>query len=244
MEAIYQKEFEIDSLVTDRFGKLKPSAILYYVQEVAGQHFNRMALNPTPENKGLMWVIIRHRVQITRIPVKGETIRVETWPMPTTRVAYPRSVVAYDREGRELFRSITLWVLMDRQTRAMVLPGRSGIMVPGILRGNELPSPNSLSPVVCSASVTRRVCFTDLDVNNHMNNTRYLEWAMDLLPSQFHGKHVLQDATMCYLGEAREGDQLYIFWELTAEGLLRMDIQRLEEEKKIRIFTADLHYGI
>jgi acyl-ACP thioesterase len=164
--------------------------------------------------------------------------------MPTTRVAYPRSVVAYDREWRELFRSITLWVLMDRQTRAMVLPGRSGIMVPGILRGNELPSPNSLSPVVCSASVTRRVCFTDLDVNNHMNNTRYLEWAMDLLPSQFHGKHVLQDATMCYLGEAREGDQLYIFWELTAEGLLRMDIQRLEEDKKIRIFTANLHYGI
>ena len=244
MEAIYQKEFEIDSLVTDRFGKLKPSAILYYVQEVAGQHFNSMALNPTPENQGLMWVIIRHRVQISRVPVKGERIRVETWPMPTTRVAYPRSVVAYDREGRELFRSITLWVLMDRQTRAMVLPGRSGIMVPGILRGNELPSPNSLSPVVCSASVTRRVCFTDLDVNNHMNNTRYLEWAMDLLPSQFHGKHVLQDATMCYLGEAREGDQLYIFWELTAEGLLRMDIQRLEEDKKIRIFTADLHYGI
>lgn len=244
MEAIYQKEFEIDSLVTDRFGKLKPSAVLYYVQEVAGQHFDRMALNPTPENKGLMWVIIRHRVQITRMPLKGETIRVETWPMPTTRVAYPRSVVAYDEKGGELFRSISLWVLMDRETRAMVLPGRSGIMVQGILRGNELPSPNSLSPVVCSASVTRRVCFTDLDVNNHMNNTRYLEWAMDLLPSRFHATHRLQDFTMCYLGEAREGDQLHIFWELTGEGLLRMDIQRREEDKEIRIFTADLRYEI
>jgi acyl-ACP thioesterase len=203
-----------------------------------------MALNPTPEHKGLMWVIIRHRVQISRVPVKGERIRVETWPMPTTRVAYPRSVVAYDMEGRELFRSITLWVLMDRDTRAMVLPGKSGIMVPGILRGNELPSPNSLAPVVCSASVSRRVCFTDLDVNNHMNNTRYLEWAMDLLPSGFHGSHVLQDATMCYLGEAREGDVLHIFWELTEQGLLRMDIQRREEDREIRIFTADLHYGI
>ncbi len=244
MEPIYQKEFEIDTLVTDRFGKLKPSAVLYYVQEVAGQHFDRMALSPTPENKGLMWAIIRHRVQITRLPLKGETIRVETWPMPTTRVAYPRSVVAYDQKGQELFRSISLWVLMDRTTRAMILPGKSGIAVTGILRGNELPSPRSLSPVVCSACVSRRVCFTDLDVNNHMNNTRYLEWAMDLLPSQFHANHRLRDVTMCYLGEAREGDPLHIFWELTAEGLLRMDIQRREEDKEIRVFTADLHYEI
>ena len=244
MEAIYQKEFTVDTLVTDCFGRLKPSAVLYYVQEMAGQHFDRMALDPTPEHKGLMWVIIRHRVQITRLPVKGQTIRLETWPMPTTRVAYPRSVVAYDEEGRELFRSVSLWVLMDRTSRAMVLPGKSGIAVSGILRGNELPSPNSLAPVLCSASANRRVCFTDLDVNDHMNNTRYIEWAADLLPSAFHKDHSLQDVTMCYLGEAREGDEVTIFWELNADGLLRMDIQRREKDKEIRIFTADLQYEI
>ncbi len=244
MEPIYQKEWKIDSLVTDCFGVLKPSAVLYFVQEMAGQHFDRMALNPTPENKGLMWVIIRHRVQINRLPQKGETIRLETWPMPTTRVAYPRSVVAYDEHHQELFRSISLWVLMDRESRAMVLPGKSGIAVRGILRGNELPSPNSLMPAQCGASALRRVCFTDLDVNDHMNNARYLEWAMDLLPARFHGSHHLTDVTMCYLGEAREGDELEIFWELNAQGLFRMDIQRREKDKQIRIFTAELHYEI
>ena len=244
MDAIYQKEFTVDSTVTDCFGRLKSSAVLSFVQEVAGQHFDRMALDPTPEHKGLMWVIIRHRLQISRMPLKGETIRLETWPMPTTRVAYPRSVVAYDAQGQELFRSISLWVLMDRNTRAMVLPGKSGIAVAGILRGNELPSPNSLAPLVCSASVNRRVCFTDLDVNDHMNNARYLEWAMDLLPSSFHGNHRLQDVTMCYLGEAREGDLLSVFWEFNADGLLRMDIQRQEEDSSVRIFTADFQYGI
>ncbi len=242
MESIYQKEFVIDTLVTDCFGKLKPSALLYYVQEMAGQHFDRMALDPTPEKKGLMWVIIRHRVQVTRLPQKGETIRLETWPMPTTRVAYPRSVVAYDQEGRELFRSVSLWVLMDRNTRAMVLPGKSGITVSGVLRGNELPSPGSLAPAICSARATRRVCFTDLDVNDHMNNCRYLEWASDLLPSIFHQAHELKDVTMCYLDEARESDELTIFWELKADGVLRVDIQRRQEDKEIRIFTADLQY--
>ena len=242
MESVYTRTFTVDDLVTDCFGKLKPSSALYYVQEMAGQHFDRMALTAEMNNRDLFWVIIRHRLQVSRLPQKGETIRLETWPMPTTRVAYPRSVVAYDEAGEELFRSVTLWVLMDRNTRAMVLPGKSGIMVPGILRGNELPSPNSLAPVICSASVRRRVCFSDLDVNNHMNNCRYLEWAGDLLPAAFHKEHAIKDVTMCYLGEAREGQELIVSWEMRAEGVLHVDIQRPEEDTKVRVFTAEIHY--
>ena len=50
----------------------------------------------------------RHRVEITRLPTIGETIRVETWPMPPTKVAFPRSIIAYDEAGKEIFRSISL----------------------------------------------------------------------------------------------------------------------------------------
>ena len=242
MEPIYTREFEVTDLVSDCFGALKPSAILYFVQEVAGQHFNRMALNPDLERKGLFWAIIRHRVEITRMPRRGERIRVETWPMPTTRVAYPRSVVAYDEKGGELFRSISLWVLMDRGSRAMVLPGKSGIAVQGILRGNELPSPGSLAPALLSARTERRVCFTDLDINGHMNNCRYLDWAADLLPGAFHGSHTLQDVTMCYLAETKEGDELSLSWQFLPDALLRLDIHRCVEDKRERVFCADLHY--
>ena len=114
MEPIYVKNFTLDDLVVDRFGYLKPSAILYYVQEVAGQHYSLISRGqPTLEQQGLFWAVIRHRVQITRLPSRGETIRVETWPMPTTRTAYPRSVVAYDEDNREVFRSVCLWVLIE-----------------------------------------------------------------------------------------------------------------------------------
>ena len=244
MEPIFRKEFEVTDIVSDRFGFLKPSAVSYFVQEVAGQHINRMALTPDLEQKGLFWAIIRHRVQITRLPRTGEVITLETWPMPTTRVAFPRSVVAYDEKGQELFRSISLWVLMDRESRAMVLPGKSGIAVRGILRGNELPSPTSLSPILLSSETQRRVCFTDLDINGHMNNCRYLDWTADLLPSSFHGSKVLQDMTLCYLSETREGDELILSWEMQPDGLLRLDIHRRAGDKKERVFCADLHYGV
>lgn len=245
MHPIYQQDFTITDVYVDCYGRLLPSKILYIMQEVAGFHFAQLSMDyDSLAQKRMFWAVTRHKVQITRLPLRGETIRVETWPMPTTRVAYPRSMVAYDRDGNEVFRSISLWVLMDQQTRAMVLPGKSGILVSGILRGNELPSPRSLPPTLCACTVRRRVCFTDLDANIHMNNGRYLEWAADLLPASFHKNHRLQDVTLCYLSEAREGDELEILWEISPEGVLHMDVQRCEKDKKTHIFTADLHYSI
>ena len=109
MEPIYQKEFEIDDSRVDCFGAMKPSQILYVAQEMGGEHSALMSLDyDTLAKRRLFWAVTRHRVQITRMPRRGETIRVETWPMPTTRVAYPRSVVAYDADGRECFRAISL----------------------------------------------------------------------------------------------------------------------------------------
>ena len=242
MDAIYQLSFPVDDLHADRFGRLKSSSILYFVQEAAGRHWQHIE-GQTCQSCRLYWVIIRHRVQVRRLPRKGETVHLETWPMPTTRVAYPRNVVAYDGNGEELFRSISLWVLMDPQTRAMVLPGKSGVTVPGILRGNELPSPQSLAPAALADSVSRTVRFTDLDVNGHMNNARYLDWLADLLPGSFHEHHVIQDMTLGYLAEALEGDVLQQQWQLDENSRLRLEITRPAGEKNNRIFSADVQYG-
>ena len=128
MDSIYTQNFHITDNCVDRFGKLKLSTLLYFAQEVAGKHFDRIAMTYEQlAEKGMFWAIIRQRVQITRLPMSGETIRVETWPMPNTRVAFPRHVAAYDESGKELFRCISLWVLMDVESRAMILPGKSGI---------------------------------------------------------------------------------------------------------------------
>ena len=87
MEPIYSLTYHIDDLTVDRFGNMKPSAILFLAQEAAGQHCNYLSVDyDTLAARRMFWAIIRQRVAITRLPRRGETIRVETWPMPTTRV--------------------------------------------------------------------------------------------------------------------------------------------------------------
>ena len=241
MEPIYSEEFKISDLYIDCFGRLLPSKILYMMQEVAGNHFAQMSMDyDSLAQRGLFWAITRNKVQITRLPMRGETIRLETWPMPTTRVAYPRSIVAYDEDGNEVFRSITLWVLMDANNRSMVLPGKSGIDVVGTLRGNELASPLGLPAKALVNRRKRYVNFTDLDRTGHMNNTRYLDWVYDLLGADFHKDHTLRDFTLCYLNEAREGQQLELSWDFPEAGCLMMDAHRHTEDKSDRIFAAKL----
>ena len=245
MEPVHITHFHIDDLTVDRFGYLKPSAMLFFAQEAAGQHCISLGTDyETLAQRRLFWAVIRQRLTVARLPRRGETVRIETWPMPTTRVAYPRCVVAYDEEGRECFRSMSLWVLMDMDTRAMVLPGRSGVTVEGILRGIEPAVPGALTPAHPTDCCSRTVCFTDLDRNGHMNNTRYMDWVADLYPSAFHGGRQLREMQLCYFAESLEGDTLDLRRETVDLGTEQVDIHREKEGKDERIFSARLTYDV
>ncbi|MBE6946851.1 MAG: hypothetical protein E7454_01170 [Ruminococcaceae bacterium] len=246
MELLHQKEFTVSPVAVDRYGRLKPSQLLAFLQEVAGEH---SALLGTAQHqlteKNLFWAVIRHRVQISRLPGSGEKIRVETWPMPTTRTAYPRSTIAYDEQGQECFRSISLWVLMDSKTRAMVLPGKSGVEVSGLLRGCELQAPSSMIPREMAQCDSRKVHYTDLDLNGHMNNCRYLDWVADLLPSHFHESHEIREFTLCYMSEVRETEHLQLHWELNDGPVLTVESVRPDENQASmhsRVFSARMSF--
>lgn len=242
----YQMQFAVTADQSDATGHARPGTLLYFVQEAAGAHCHllgadRQALEP----KQLFWVVLRHKVEITRMPATGETVTVETWPMPTTRTAYPRAAAGYDADGKQLFRIISLWVLMDTQTRAMVLPGKSGVQVDGFLQGNELTPPGSIAPSSMSGSTVRIVEATDLDQNLHMNNTRYLDWIWDLPDCTVSAEKPLREFTVCYLSEARLGQCLNLSWNFSEGNILQVEGCREKPDKpgsQERVFAALLMF--
>lgn len=246
MDNIYTQTFPISDIFVDRYGRLKTSSILYFVQEVAGQHCVTLGADyDTLAKKNLFWAVTRHKVAITRLPERGETIRVETWPMPTSRVAYPRAMAAYDEQGNLLFQTVSLWVLMDMDSRSMVLPGKSGVPVEGLLRGTELELPHSIVPKAEANRCDRTVTYSCLDRNGHMNNTRYLDWVDDMPGSEFHRDHMPKAFTICYLNEAREAQNIHLNWELLDGDVLQVDACRDSEkcpQKQERVFSAQIQY--
>lgn len=243
MQSVFTQNFTVSQIHADRFDRARPAALLYFIQEAAGGHCRLLGADrETLSEKGLFWAVTRTKVEVARLPRQGEVITVETWPMPTTRVAYPRAAVARDEQGNELFRSVSLWVLMDEHTRAMVLPGASGVEVCGTLFGSELSIPRAIPQTPLANTETRKVGYSLLDCNGHMNNTRYLDWVDDLLSSEFHGKNPIKAFTVCYLNEAREGDAVVLDYSLSEDGLLAVNACRQAQDAATRIFSVQAQY--
>ena len=241
MEPIYQEKITLSHIHTDRFGRLTPAALLYLAQEVSGAHCHLLGADGDTLGN-LFWAISRTKVEIENLPKLNQTITLETWPMPTTRVAYPRAVVAKDEDGRVCFQVISLWVLMDMASRQMVLPGASGVEVNGILRGGELSVPRAVPAQEVTGSAKQRVGYSLLDQNGHMNNTRYMDWVADLLDSSFHENHPVRGFTVCYMAEAREGDNVTLDFGLSEEGLFTVFGRRGSETGEDRVFSAQVQF--
>lgn len=239
MEQTYKKTITVQPEDLNASQCLSLSALLRYAQEISGNHSDLLGHDwDTLAAKNLFWAVLRHRVVIRRLPVCGEEIRLETWPMPATRAAYPRCVRAFDKSGNVLFETVSLWVLMNMQTRTMVLPGKSGVDVPGIIRGDEPEFPGSLAPGTHEKTSLWKVSPRDLDVNGHVNNAKYLDHIEPLI-----GMLIPTDLTVCYLAEALLHQQIRLQWSLSPEGILSLDGTRIREdapEKTERVFGVKL----
>ena len=176
------------------------------------------------------------------VKVLDGKIVVETWPMPATRSAFPRYAEARTKSGELLFQCISLWALINKTERTLVLPSQTELKVPGIVRGGELPVPNAFATSdEVDGESQHLVCFSDLDTNGHANNTKYLEWVNDLLPSQFHKEHAFKDITLCYLSEALEGQTVRLLHRFHGDGSFQVDglrVQTNDSAQKPRVFSA------
>ena len=246
MELVFSQNITVNAGDFNDAGKFKLSALLYYVQEISGGHCAGLECDwDTLAAKGMFWAVLRHRAVIHRLPEQNEQITLETWPLPMTRVAYPRAVRALDSKGNVLFEAMSLWVLMDRNTRAMILPAKSGVDVPGIIRDLEIAPPASLAPGCHEAHTLWQVTEGDLDKNRHVNNTVYLDRA-EKLTGAFGADSCPKEFTVCYLSEVRLGEEITLGWTGSETDMLTLDGTRVRPEdngKTERVFAAKLIFS-
>ena len=90
MEPIYEQEYFVNDAAVDCFGRLKPSMLLFYCQDVAGSHCIELGTDyDTMADLNLFWAITRVKVKIKRLPRSGEFITVKTCPCPPPESATP-----------------------------------------------------------------------------------------------------------------------------------------------------------
>ena len=158
---------------------------------------------------GLMWVIIRYDIRLKRAFCPGEKLRIVTWAGPFRHRMSQRNYLVYGADGICILHGAGNWAIADRARRCMVDAAAFGLDFPTEINGNELPrpAPPEKLPLFCSAGYT--VGETDLDMNQHMNNTRYFDIAEAMISGR-DPELSLQSVQAAFQNEAVLGEELSV----------------------------------
>lgn len=217
----YEITYRILSSDTDRFRRLRISRLMAYLQEAAIAHTEMLGAGREKTlDKGLLWIISLQQVRIRKMPVYDDTIRLFSLPGERMHSFFPRHYRITDADGEEMIRGSALWLLMDEKERKMINPEDAGIDIPGAKPDWEtfLPAIPPLPKEAKEHAFT--VPFSFVDLNGHMNHTRYFDLAQDLMTEELRERNVLEIRSE-FSGEAKQDDTVMIQTE-EKDGLFKM----------------------
>ena len=212
MDGVYSLELRLKNRDVNLYRRLRTSKLFELLQEASIAHTEALGMGREMTlDRGLLWVVTLQRAEIARMPEYDETIRVQTWPGETMHLLFPRYYRVETAGGEELLRASALWMLTDEKTRRFVFPEKYGVKIRGVTTGEELPLPTAPAPMETDREREYTVPFSCVDLNGHLNNTRYFDLAEDCFEAPARGG-ALRSVETEYKTEARLGDRLTLRW--------------------------------
>lgn len=202
---------QVRTFETGFTGKMTPSALINLMQHAAGKHADALGWSVRSMHlDGQTWVLQRFCMHIENLPLDDANILIKTRPSGADRLlAYRDYEVATD-DGTVLARATSSWVVMDLESRRP-LPISDDVRDLGSRFGPPLPIPEPLRLRPFEAAPDApvfRVRLHDLDLNRHVNNVRYIEWALEAVPAETFEKAALSSLDITFKLECFHGDEI------------------------------------
>lgn len=206
-----------DVCSVDFSGRWQPGSVLRAMQEVAGAQCESYGLDYLHTSKfGISWALTRASVHMDEYPLYGETIEVTTWPTAQRHTFFPRQFI-FSSGGRQIGCATTLYVVFDLIERKIASAERLPAPVPVCDKPAPLPFPGAIKKLDApEQSLVLTPGYRDVDMNRHINNTRYVDWFCDRFPIEKHRREMISDMTIHYNFEARPDEPITL--TLQSEG--------------------------
>jgi len=213
MELKIETTRRVESFDADLHNKLKISSIFNYMQDIASFHADELGVGykALQENK-IFWVLSWAKVEIKKLPSYGETMTIKTWAKGKERLFYMRDFLIYNENGDEIIKATSAWLLLDAATKRMTDLKKVGLNLPSFPDEHairEFPGKFNF-PHEEGQPFNRRIFYSDIDINKHVNNSRYLEFILDCYSQEEHEEKTISSVTIAYKGETHFMDELII----------------------------------
>ncbi len=190
--AIYKADYRVRVSDTDYKGVLKFRALFQMLQEIADAHARVLKLSTLDlREKNLGWALSKMAIEVETLPKWEDRVYLKTWASGKERIVTYREFEANDENGNTLFKARSQWILFDSKTRRITKIEKIGFDWPLNPKvavecdfSNRLTPPQpTLQPVITT------VRNDDIDINNHVNNSVYIVWALEPLTKEFFDTH-------------------------------------------------------
>ena len=217
---------------TDAHRIVRPSKIVEYMQETANRQCecSGLPLEWLRDEKGLAFILGALSINIYQPLHAYEEIEVNTWCKEAKSFIFMRYFEIM-RGGEKIAEASSTWVLIDINTKNMVRASAYDFLN-GCFYYDDPIDPEVLLPKARIAKDAplfevgkRKICYSDIDYNMHMNNTRYPDMLCDYI-DEMTSEDAARSASaisLSYLKESRLGATLTVTrGEMSEDGSIEM----------------------
>lgn len=208
----YNYKFKTASFDIGVGAKLRLSALLKYQEQAGEEHLaNDFSLDYlTLAKSGVVFVLTNTAVKIHRLPTFHENITIDTWNKQTKGFKFFRGYDWYDEKGEKIIESVSAFVLVSATEHKIMRPNAFPVNLPKENRENAVENPiKTHIPDEMSFVDSKKVLYSMLDSNNHLNNTLYADFLVDFIDSQKAGN--VKGFTIDFVKEAKLDEKIEVF---------------------------------
>ena len=214
MEKPHIDHYTVASYHTDFARQLSPVALFCFLQESAWRHANSNEFGwHHLAEKQQFWVLSKVHAVIHNMPKWTDNLRLETWGKQPELLTAFRDFEIFDKDNIPVISVASSWHILDMNTHRPVMTKEFIDKFPVIANRHAMeqkPEKIILPQKEAEQGNVFAVKPSDIDMNQHVNNTRYVQWAMDEIPFDFQQAHKLAEIEVNFVKEGRIEDCCYI----------------------------------
>lgn len=227
IKLIGEYPFKVLPFEVDFREKLKLPHLTNYILNCAGYHAESLGFglkNVQESNKS--WVISRLAIELNRYPKNDEKIKVRTWVEKVMRTFSIRNFAFVSQDGTEVLGYATsVWAMIDMQSRRPT--DLTTIVTPDMISDEPCPisKVGKIPNIEAEVHDTFTVNYSDVDINQHLNSSKYIEHIIDAFTLYKFSKRDIRRFEIEYINESLFGDKISIYKKEVTPGTFVMGLK-------------------
>lgn len=227
----YEKEYELHYYDVDKSLRANMSKIINILSDIGTRQSDELGSGmESLINDNMTWVFYNYHIKIFRHPTYKEKITVKTEPVGFKKFYALRNYEIKDSNGNIIVIANAIFLLINLEKRRMMRIPKEQYEVYGV-EGDikeEFKIPRLEAVTEYKYEDTFKVRYSDIDSNQHVNNTKYIDWAIETLPQEIVDNYVLDEIKVTFEKECKYGETVRVFTDIREEEDAIVTIHKIE----------------